>query len=89
MTPLCAASTPSCAVAVCPNQLAFPPVVNVSSAASSAVGSETALIVRLNGLVEDRLSPPVTRTVKLDVPDAVGVPLITPPPLRLRPEIFL
>ena len=36
-------------------------------------------------MVEERLLPPVTRTVKLDVPDAVGVPLITPPPLRPRP----
>ena len=48
-----------------------------------AVGA--ALIVRLNAWAEERLSPPVTRAVKLDVPDAVGVPLITPPALRLRP----
>ena len=27
----------------------------------------------------------VTRTVKLEVPEAVGVPLITPPELRLKP----
>ena len=46
----------------------------------------TELIVRLNSLVEERLLPPVTRTVKPDVPDAPGVPLIVPPPLRLRPD---
>ncbi len=43
------------------------------------------LIVRLNALVEERLSSSVTRIVKLDVPDAVGLPLITPPLLRLKP----
>ena len=46
----------------------------------------TSATVRLKSFVEDRLLPPVTCTVKLAIPAAEGVPLITPPLLRLKPD---
>ena len=41
------------------------------------------MIVRTKALVEE--APPVTSTVKLDVPAVVGVPLKTPAALRVNP----
>jgi len=49
-----------------------------------AVGA--ALMVRLNVLVDDSPLLPVTRTVKLAVVATLGVPVITPPLLRLKPD---
>ena len=43
------------------------------------------VMIRLKLAVEDALSFPATRMVKLLVPEALGVPLITPPPLRVNP----
>ena len=46
-------------------------------------GAPAGLIVSANALVEE--APPVTSTVKLDVPAVVGVPLKTPAALRVNP----
>ena len=42
-------------------------------------------MVSENALVMVWLSPPVNRTVKLEAPEPVGVPLITPAVERFRP----
>jgi len=47
--------------------------------------SAAALIDTEKGFVDEALLAPVTRTVKLEVPAVVGVPLKTPAPDRLRP----
>ena len=44
------------------------------------------LIVRLKAFVEDRPLLPVTRTVKLAVVTTRGMPLITPPLVKLKPD---
>jgi hypothetical protein len=44
-----------------------------------------ALIVKENDFVDEALLAPVTRTVKVEVPAVVGVPLIAPPVDRERP----
>ena len=46
----------------------------------------TKSMARLKSFVEARSSPPVTTTVKLFGPDALGRPLIIPSLLRLRPD---
>ena len=43
------------------------------------------LMVRLKSLVENALSLPVTLTVKVAVPVALGVPVMAPAVLRLKP----
>ena len=56
-----------------------------SSGLLVVIAGVSPVTVRLKSFVEDRLLPPVTRTVKLAVPATEGVPLITPPLLRLKP----
>ena len=46
---------------------------------------EAGVMVRVNAFVADALFLSVTCTVKLAVPVAVGVPLRTPPLLKLNP----
>jgi len=48
-------------------------------------GGAAALIVTEKSFVDEALSLPATRTVKLEVPAAVGVPLRTPAADKLRP----
>jgi hypothetical protein len=48
-------------------------------------GGAAALIVTEKSFVDEALSAPVTRTVKLVVPSAVGIPSRTPAADRLRP----
>jgi hypothetical protein len=64
---------------------AVPTVPAVSGLAVEIVGAAAALIVKENDFVDEALFPPVTRTVKVEVPAVVGVPLIAPPVDRERP----
>jgi hypothetical protein len=50
-----------------------------------AGGGPAALIVTSKIRVDEALSLPATRTVKIEVPVAVGVPLRTPTADKLRP----
>ena len=65
-------------------------LLTVALAAGEAIDTfifaDAAVIVIDSDLVTDADAESVTLTVKVDVPEADGVPEMAPPVLRLRPE---